>query len=118
MIFITLPWAEKPATYKRYLALNRTLEVLVEDNRDFTLCANIQFASNVKLFVIKLVSSFIQYQECDYCISKLSSHDEEQSFVSLKVEIETPDDKRNFNAPVILPCNKWLKPGDHVTLRP
>ena len=53
MIFITLPWAENPATYKWYLALNRPLEVLVEDNCDLTLCANI-FVSNVKLFVIKL----------------------------------------------------------------
>ena len=46
MIFITLPWAENPATYKLYLALNRTLVVLVEDNCDLSLCANI-FVSNV-----------------------------------------------------------------------
>ena len=46
MIFITLPWAENPATYKLYLALNRTLVVLVEDNCDLSLYANI-FVSNV-----------------------------------------------------------------------
>lgn len=60
MIFITLPWAENVATYKWYLVLNRTLEVLVEDNCGLTLYAN-NFVSNVKLFVIKLNQFLLLY---------------------------------------------------------